>query len=79
MVAADPAWAEGGRAVCWMPAVAAVQALADAAPACGCAGRSHLVVGYNDYTYFHLPKGDAPKNTEAMPAIFAARIARSSL
>ena len=32
---------------------------------------------YNGYTYIHLP--NCPKNTDAIPASFAARIAFSSL
>ena len=45
----------------------------------GCAGMSRPAAGYIGYTWYHLPDGDLPVKIPAMEAIFAARIARSSL
>ena len=62
------------------PRVAAALEAASGAPACG--GSCHPAVGYNGYTYGHLPRifCSAPdwSREEAVPAIFAARMARSS-
>ena len=40
------------------------------------AGESRPAEGYIGYTYHHLPK--FPRNTDAMPASFAARMAFSN-
>ena len=37
------------------------------------------VVGYSGYTYLHLPKPRFGRTVVAIPAILAARMARSSL
>lgn len=53
-----------------------------AAPASGCGGKCRRAVEYIGYTLLHLPCLDkwelAPKKEDAMLAILAARIARSS-
>ena len=43
------------------------------------AGRNRPVAGCIGYTWYHLPDGDLPVKIPAMEAIFAARMARSSL
>lgn len=52
-------------------------------PAYGFFGMNRPAVGYNDYTWDHLPglnwRPDLPRKADAIFAIFAARIAFSSL
>ena len=52
-------------------------------PGCGCGGSCRQAGGYSGYTWFHLPDKNGmppcPKREEASRAIFAARMAFSSL
>lgn len=52
-------------------------------PGHGFSGRTHPAEEYSDCTSYHLPalnwKPDLPRNADAMFAIFAARMAFSSL
>ena len=60
---------------------AAVAVLGAAAPAHlpGCGGKNRPAGVYIGYTSYHLPVMGFPVRIPAMPAIFAARMARSSL
>ena len=67
--------------VCW--AVVSSEVLVAVVPASAFFDRSHPPAGYNDYTWYHLPawngSADLLRNADAIFAIFAARMARSSL
>ena len=64
------------------PAAEQVFEVVAADPGCNYGGMTRPAVGYNGYTYFHLPESnempEPDSAVDAMPAIFAARIARSS-
>lgn len=64
-----------------LAAAAEEPVVTDAAPEWCCGGKNRLIGGYSGCTPDHLPENreELPKKLVAIPASFAARMARSNL